>query len=291
MTTPATAVQSAQGLDVSNFQGHFSWAATTGLSFGIHRLTQGLSTPGTNSPDPTAVWNHAEIAKRGLHRGAYHFLDPRESGAGQAERFVTAYHMLGLTPQDMLWLDSETTGGRSPADVALCAREFMVELGRLAPHNPRGVYTFISFAAGGFCAGLGHYPLWIAHPAASAPPAPKPWAAWKFWQYGTRIGTDADAFNGTAAGLDAWIRSFAPAPKPAPAPPGPVLHVTAGQSSLAGLAHQHHVLPLAVVAETLKHPPVQSAVEAFLDDLLSGTVNAAHDMPAGLRLWLPGTTS
>src|SRR5437879_7634731 len=165
LDTIGLAVHSAQGLDVSNFQGRFDWAATTGLSFGIHRLTQGLSTPGTNSPDPTAVWNHGEIAKRGLHRGAYHFLDPRESGAAQAASFVAAYHALGLTPQDMLWLDNENASNPGPAATAACARAFMAELDKLAPHNPRGVYTFISYAQEGYCAGLGRYPLWLAHPA------------------------------------------------------------------------------------------------------------------------------
>ncbi len=35
-------VQSAQGIDVSNYQGKYDWSATTGLSFGVYRLTQGL---------------------------------------------------------------------------------------------------------------------------------------------------------------------------------------------------------------------------------------------------------
>src|SRR5438309_7709733 len=99
LDTIGLAVHSAQGLDVSNFQGRFDWAATTGLTFGIHRLTQGLSGPGTNSPDPTAVWNHEQIAKRGLHRGAYHFLDPRESGAAPAASFVADYPAPGLPPR------------------------------------------------------------------------------------------------------------------------------------------------------------------------------------------------
>jgi len=54
------------------------------LSFGIHRLTQGLSTPGTNSPDPTAQWSHAEIAKRAC-TGAPTTSSTRSSpGAAQA---------------------------------------------------------------------------------------------------------------------------------------------------------------------------------------------------------------
>lgn len=224
--TPA-AVTSAQGLDVSNFQGKFNWqnAARTipGLSFGVFRLTQGLG-GGHNSPDPDAPWNHAQIAAHGLHRGAYHFLDPGTSGAAQAESFVTQYSRLGLTAQDMLWLDNETPGA-TPAATAACAQAFMAELGRLAPHNPQGVYTFIDFARQGHCAGLGGYPLWLAFPSSAAPAAPPPWTRWTFWQWGQRS-TDADAFNGTAAALDQWITSHqprgatAPATQKPPPPPG-----------------------------------------------------------------------
>lgn len=282
--------QSAQGLDCSNFQGKFNWAATTGLSFGIHRLTQGLSTPGTNSPDPTAVWNHAEIGKRGLHRGAYHFLDPRESGAAQAAAFVAAYRALGLTATDMLWLDTENPNNPGPAATAACARDFMAELDKLVPHNPRGVYTFASYAQGGYCAGLGKDPLWLARPGAAAvvlPPSPSPWTSWKFWQYGTRNGTDADAFNGTSADLDAWIASFAPPPKPT----GPVLHVTAGQSSLAGLAAQHGTVPTVILRLTLAHSPggvLPADVAEYVNGVLTGRIPASAVMPAGLALWLPG---
>jgi len=293
MTHPAaTTVRSAQGLDVSNFQGKFAWSATSGLSFGIHRLTQGLSTPGTNSPDPTAQWNHAEIAKRGLHRGAYHFLDPFESGAAQAARFAAAYHDLGLTPQDMLWLDNENPANPGFRETAACARAFMAELDKLCPRNPRGVYTFLSFAKGGYCAGLDRYALWIAHPAATAPsPAEvKPWSSWKFWQYGIRNGVDRDAFNGTSADLDAWIRLFAPPPRPS----GPVLHVTAGQSSLAGLARQHGTDPSVIVRLTLAHSPggvLPPAFAEYVNGVLTGRIGWDAVMRAGLPLWLPGGTA
>jgi GH25 family lysozyme M1 (1,4-beta-N-acetylmuramidase) len=212
-------VASAQGLDVSNFQGRFPWKAQSGLAFGIYRLTQGLGGPGMNSPDPQAAWNHAQIAAGGLIRGAYHFLDPRLGGEKQAAYFVAQHASLGTLPADMLWLDNESANGESPAAVAACARAFMAELKTLLPRNPAGVYTFIDFAREGYCAGLGGYPLWLAYPDATAPAAPPPWAAWTFWQWGSRDGTDADAFNGDTAGLHSWLASFAP-PSPA-TPPSP----------------------------------------------------------------------
>jgi GH25 family lysozyme M1 (1,4-beta-N-acetylmuramidase) len=231
MTTPAAPAR-AQLLDVSNYQGHFDWtsakASVPHLAGGIFRLTQGLGGPGMNSPDPDAEWNHRQIAELGLHRGMYHFLDPRRSGAEQAKYFVIMATRLGLTPADMLWLDNETAG-TSPAAVAACARDFMAELDKQCPRNPRGVYTFINFARDGNCEGLGDRPLWLAYPAATAPVPPPPWMRWTFWQWGTRQGTDADSFNGTPDDLDTWIKSFSSARTP-------VMHTADGKTSLHQMA-------------------------------------------------------
>jgi lysozyme len=210
---PVEGVASAQGLDVSNFQGRFNWsAARAGLSFGIFRLTEGLPQSGDNSPDPDAAWNHAAIRDAGLVRGAYHFLHPSLSGKAQAEYFVAVHEQLGFDADDMLWLDNETTDGLGPAAVAACAQEFMAELKVLKPNSPMGVYTYISFSTSGYCNGLGKYPLWLAYPNSSAPKPPPPWAMWDIWQWGLRNGTDADAFNGTAAQFHSWIQGFLPPP-------------------------------------------------------------------------------
>ena len=223
---------SAQGMDVADFQGSYNWSAAKqaipNLAFGVYRLTQGLGASGTVSPDPDAAWNHAQIAAQGLHRGAYHFLDPHLSGEQQATYFVAEHAKLGTTPADMFWLDNETPGA-SPADTAACAAAFMGELDKLVPHNPRGVYTVIDFAREGNCDGLSGYPLWLAYPSATAPASPPPWHRFTFWQGGTRNGTDADAFNGTVSQLDDWIASFRPQA-------GPFRHVAPGNRSLAQVA-------------------------------------------------------
>lgn len=232
---PAAGVASAQGLDVSNFQGRFDWAATSGLAFGINRVTQGLGGPATNSPDPQAGWNHAAIRDAGLHRGAYHFLDPFLSGADQAKYMVDTLGGLGLVVNDMLWLDNETAGP-SPAATASCANAFMNELRKLRPENPMGVYSNLSFGWDGSDAGLGKWDAWLAWPSPTAPVPPSPWVRWRFWQWGERNGVDADAFNGTAADLDAWIASFRPAAGP------PYRHVTGG-AAVTSLAASRNVTP------------------------------------------------
>jgi lysozyme len=202
----------AHGIDVSNFSGNFNWAGTSGLSFGICRASQGLGARGTNSPDPFLPWNWPRIKAKGLARGAYHFLDPRLDGAAQARYFVKTVSAVGLETTDMLWLDNETAGASVPA-VAACARAFMAELVRLRPHNPHGVYSFLSFITEGNCAGLGSYPLWLALFQTATPGTPAPWRQWTFWQSGTAADHDNDVFHGTAAQLNAWIRSFQPKPK------------------------------------------------------------------------------
>jgi lysozyme len=197
----------ANGIDVSNFAGQFDWAATSGLSFGICRASQGLGAAGTNSPDPFLSWNWPRIKEKGLARGAYHFLDPSLSGAAQASYFVEQVSKVGLETTDMLWLDNETAGSSPPA-VAACARDFMAKLVSLRPHNPCGVYSFFDFITSGNCAGLGSYPLWLAIFQSATPAAPAPWTAWQFWQSGGTSSHDNDVFNGTPAELTAWINSF-----------------------------------------------------------------------------------
>lgn len=61
------------------------------------------------------------------------------------------------------------------------------------------------------------YPLWIADYSPTAPACVLPWREWAIWQYaggGGQGGSDQDAYNGTAAGLQAWARAAPPAPLP-----------------------------------------------------------------------------
>lgn len=276
---PAAGVASAQGLDVSNWQGQFQWAATKGLSFGINRVTQGLGAPGTNSPDPEAAWNHAAIRDAGLHRGAYHFLDPSLSGSAQARYFVDTLNSYGLVKNDMLWLDNETAG-TSPGAVAACAQNFMTELRALCPENPIGVYTYISFAKDGNCQGLGEWPLWLAYPNATAPLPPPPWVKWKFWQWGLRNGTDADAFNGTGTGLAAWIASFHPSATWQ-------TWASDGKTSLAQLAGALGLWPSRVLSATVQHAGGFDSVTAnYVSAVFDGTTTPAEPIPVGATLWV-----
>jgi lysozyme len=279
---PITGVQSAQGLDVSNFQGNYDWAgavrAYPGLHFGIYRLTQGLGRPGTNSPDPEARWNHQQIRDNGLRHGAYHFLDPFQDGAAQARYYVDVHGQLGFTKDDMLWCDNETPGA-SPAAVSDCADAFMQELVSLRGDNPCGMYTFINFANEGNCQGAGKYPLWLAYPSSTAPKPPPPWVNWTFWQWGLRNGTDADAFNGTTAQMDGWLASFLPAG--ATWQP----YTADGTMSMQQIASKYNSLPSSVLRHTVQqYGPFDAVTAAYLNDVFAATAAVTDPVPAGAKL-------
>jgi GH25 family lysozyme M1 (1,4-beta-N-acetylmuramidase) len=288
----ALPVRSAQGIDVSNFQGQFNWPATRGLSFGIYRLTEGLGGPGTNSPDPTARHNHDGIADRGLHRGAYHFLRPDLPGAAQARYFVDQAAKLGLAELDMLWLDNESDRGVGPARTAACARDFMAEFRHLRPHQPGGVYTFISFATSGHTTGLGSYPLWLADPSDvnTGPKPPPPWARWAFWQWGIRNGEDRDAFNGTAADLTAWLNAFLPHNQPPPDdhPAREIERIETGKGlTLAGiLARRQMALStlLRLSAQRAADGQYPAATARWINEALHASPALHAELPEGLVL-------
>ena len=200
-------VASAQGKDVSNYQGKVDWATLgKGLAFAFCKATEG-----TTFEDAEFAANWAGIKSAGLYRGAYHFLHPADSATAQAQYFMNMVKAHGLLPGDMLVCDAEVTDGLADASVNSSTKAFCDEVMRIAgPHCPVIVYTYASFAAK--LPGCTGFPLWIAYPSNAAPASVAPWKTWKFWQWGTVSGIDADAFNGTDAELTAWIRTYTEVP-------------------------------------------------------------------------------
>jgi GH25 family lysozyme M1 (1,4-beta-N-acetylmuramidase) len=207
-------VANAQGIDLSSFQPSFDWSAEKGrISFAFMKATEGAT---VRDPSFAANWQQAKAL--GIVRGAYHFAHPKNGAATDSRAFLDAVRPHGLTAGDLLALDLEVSDGLSPARVAEYARNWCADVQKATGHTPV-VYTFLSFAQQGNCAGLGHYPLWIAEPSAPAgrPAVPAPWSTWKFHQYGTtRVGTntvDVNVFNGDTAALKAFANPAPPAPK------------------------------------------------------------------------------
>ena len=205
----------AQGIDLSSYQPSFDWAAEKGrISFAFAKATEGTT---IRDPDFATNWQNAKAL--GIVRGAYHFAHPKNGAATEAQAFLDTVRAHGLQAGDLLALDLETSDNLSPARVAEYARNWCADVHHATGHTPI-VYTFLAFAQAGNCAGLGHYPLWIAEPSAPAgrPVVPSPWSAWKFHQYGTaRVGSNTvnvDVFNGDTAALKKFANPAAPSPTP-----------------------------------------------------------------------------
>lgn len=87
----------------------------------------------------------------------------------QAAYVVAQNSIPRLNDIDILRLNHGLADGQSRARVSAGALPFMTELVKLQPHSPRSVYTFISFATGGYYASPEKRSLRLARPAASAP--------------------------------------------------------------------------------------------------------------------------
>jgi Glycosyl hydrolases family 25 len=212
-------VASAQGRDYSAYQRPVQPSDLAGLSFAYTRVSDWGGPDGnTMGTDPNFAADWAAIKAAGLHRGAYWFLQLSVSPVAQAAYFAAAVRKAGLLPGDLMVCDSEIPGANADAVTLAFLRELAVLTGWPAALLP--VYSNLSVAKTLVATSREFPALWIAWPSptATAPVpaqwAPAAWRTWRFWQYGTAAGVDADAFNGTAPELDAWIASSLPQPRP-----------------------------------------------------------------------------
>ena len=199
----------AAGIDVSNYQGTFNWQAQKGhIAFAFMKATEGAT-----YTDPDFARNWQQSKSIGIVRGAYHFGHPRNGAATDARAFLAVVRANGLQHGDLIALDLEVSDGLGPAGVATYARNWCADVATATGITPV-VYTFLSFAEQGNCAGLGGHPLWIADPSSPAgrPRVPPPWTRWTFHQYSSSP-LDKDVFNGDTAALKAFAN---PAPPPPP---------------------------------------------------------------------------
>jgi lysozyme len=191
-----------QGIDVSSYQGKVDWDGwkRKGLGFAIAKATEGRTIR-----DSQFARNWSELRRVGLVRGAYHFAHPANDATTEADFFLGTVRPEGLESGDLLVLDLEQTDGRSASHVASWARTWCSRVAKAVGCDPV-VYTFLSFAEEGNCAGLGAYPLWIADPSRTAgrPRVPAPWQRWLLHQYDVDP-VDADVANvSSAADLRAY---------------------------------------------------------------------------------------
>lgn len=222
-------VSNAVGEDRSDFQaGGQSWSKA---DFGFTKATEG-----TGWTSKTFDSNWANLKAEGKHRGAYHFFHPAYSASTQARFFVDYVKAHGgFGPGDMFACDAEISVGADgletadqpalarmhlplqrvpvnlmPASVDSGVLGFCDEVAQLVgPACPVLLYTYLAFLPN--VAGCTRYPLWIAAYSASAPSSVRPWSRWTMWQNaptGGQGGGDRDYFNGPAAQLASWIKSY-----------------------------------------------------------------------------------
>jgi hypothetical protein len=182
-----------EGVDVASFQGPpGQWVNTAGrIAWAAVKLTE-VSLGGTYvNPDAGADWQW--LKSNGKGRIAYLYAHPGTDPAVSVATFMTELHRLGLDDADGIAVDLEETDGQSPAQVSDWAHQVLAGLQSAAGRLPL-LYTYLSFAEAGNCAGLGRYPLWMSDP--SSPPGhprvPPPWKTWAIHQWSTSSPIDRD---------------------------------------------------------------------------------------------------
>jgi|HubBroStandDraft_3_1064219.scaffolds.fasta_scaffold06826_2 lysozyme len=195
---------SVQGIDVSHYQGTVSWpqVCEAGIEFAFAKATDGLTWT-----DPQFAVNWPQMKVAGVLRGAYHFFEPADDAAAQAQFFLQTVQ---LAPGDLPpALDVETAGSSSTAlwdGVETWLQTVAAALG-VQPF----LYMDPTFAAEYQAPpSLAAYPLWIADYGAAEPTLPAGWSTWLLWQHsqsGTIQGVDCpvdlDLLNGPLANLEA----------------------------------------------------------------------------------------
>jgi GH25 family lysozyme M1 (1,4-beta-N-acetylmuramidase) len=183
-----------RGVDVSSFQGiPADWKASAGsIAFAGVKMTE-LESNGTRYVNPDAGDDWRFLKQNGHGRIAYLYGHPNVNAADTVSFFAGEVHKLGLDDADAIALDLEETDGLGPAAVASWAVRVQEGLFHALGRMPL-LYTFLSFAEEGNCAGLGRYPLWIADPSSAAghPRVPGPWQNWAIHQYSITGPIDRD---------------------------------------------------------------------------------------------------
>lgn len=208
------------GIDISGYQGPpGDWVHDAGgIDFAAVKFTE-LSSAGPYL-DPDAEPDWAWLAANKKLRMAYFYGHPSVSASETVALFEGAVTAAGLTDDDMVMLDFETTDGLGPAAVSAWADTVLGLLRRDLDRMPV-CYTYLNFAWSGNCAGLGQYPLFISDPSSPAgkPRIPAPWTAWSLHQFDISGDIDRDVANfASHEEMAAALGRPGPAPEPAPAP-------------------------------------------------------------------------
>ncbi len=203
-----------QGIDVSRWQGDIDWADVRGAGI---RFAYLKTTEGGDHVDPSFARNWDGAAAAGVPRGAYHFMYWCRPVHQQALFFMLNVPAdPGALPPvlDVEWNNhSETCDRKVSASEARGMIEVMLAAMQAHTGKTPVIYTDINFhkdvLSGGQFSG---YPFWLRSVAAE-PRTVYDNRPWRFWQFtatgrvdGIRGDVDRNAFNGTVADWEAWLR-------------------------------------------------------------------------------------
>ena len=123
-----------QGIDVSNRNGKFDWAAWNGhIEFAMAKATEGID---FKDQEFNRNWRHMKLLK--LHRFAYHYGHPVNDPSMQARIFTDFVKENGLERGDNFVLDLEDPDGSQPGHVSRWGWTFLKEVNGLCPgHRDR----------------------------------------------------------------------------------------------------------------------------------------------------------
>ena len=231
---PAAALaQRPLGTDVSHYQGTINWAyvKSSGVAFAWAKATEGVG-----YTDAYFASNVSNAKANGIPIGAYHFArpsaHPNVTGANSAEteaayfwgvisNYVApgGYYMVPMLD----WEDTRVTNQLSTTTMSSWVNQFCLTISNYAyakgiPGMKPVVYTGVWYSTpsstyAGLNSSVTQWPSWIAaypsnpNPQTGGPSSSFPWSTWNFWQYADTnwSGGDSDVFNGTLAGLSAYI--------------------------------------------------------------------------------------
>lgn len=168
----------AQGIDVSNNQGHVDFAKVrkAGYRFVIIKATEGVG-----YIDPFFHDNVRAAKAAGLKVGAYHFLRPQPGRAGrdEADEFFAQLRKAGLGRGDLLPVVDVEVTKLGPLQTRNYVGSFIAQIARLTGSKPL-LYTYPAFMTWRETFGC---KLWIAHYGVAAPQVPLPWTGYTIWQH------------------------------------------------------------------------------------------------------------
>ncbi len=206
------------GIDVSRYQGEIDWRTVrnAGVAFAFIKATEG-----GDHKDPFFERNWHAAKAAGIPRGAYHFVYWCRPAIEQVKWYIenVPKDPSALPPVlDVEWNGhSKTCPVKVPAAEARAGMDAILKMLEAHYRKKPIIYTDFTFYMDVLSDGtFQNYPLWVRsiHKAKGHPAHRWGSRPWHFWQYtekkripGIRADVDANAFHGSRASWERWLRS------------------------------------------------------------------------------------